>query len=111
MPVTKRDKISEIIEKLINFCTLQGIPYFDDDVKIDIYRKKYTIDDIVGLIVKYLVPAYKLGESALEGYIKLEIERLRMMNLGNKHANYQISDIQIKKVRSFIVQIIDVIHA
>ena len=110
---TKREEITKIVNKLVNYGKEQNFPYFSDSVKIAKFRRDYTPDHIAGLTMKYLVPAHEQGIETLKGYLKVEAERLRMLGalsgVDEDVMKFQLSENQEDYVILRIIQIIDVI--
>jgi hypothetical protein len=110
---TKREQLTKIINNMIEYGKKHNIPYFDDKVKINKFKQKYTTDHIAGLIVKYMIPAYDLD--ILRGYLQVEMDRLRMLAVmagsDTKVIEFKLTKEQEDHVYDNIVQMINIIQA
>jgi hypothetical protein len=110
---TKRKELTKIINIMLKYGEEQKVPYFNNKEKIREFRHKYTTDHVAGLIVKFMIPAYNTG--LLEGYLKIEMERLRMMAvLSGKYSDvveFKLTNEQEVFIYTHIVKMIVIIQS
>jgi hypothetical protein len=110
---TKRKELTKIINNMIEYGQKHNMPYFDDKVKINKFKQKYTTDHIAGLIVKYMIPAY--DQDILKGYLKVEMDRLRMLAVmagsDTKVIEFKLTEDQEKHLYDNIVKMINIIKS
>lgn len=107
-------KKREVIEKKINefhqYAINQKFPYIE---RFEEMRKKYSIEQLVGLIERFIIPAVK--EDCLQEYLICEFERYKMVSLLQGNANDPLRDYVftdehkavIKQYLEFIVKVIE----
>lgn len=99
--VKKSEKINMILDDLEEYAKDQKFEFID---KLKDLRKNYTLDQIVGLIQLYLLPAYK--EECLKEYVESEIERYKIvskfMDLPDINLNSEQLDHIIQKITEII---------
>lgn len=111
--MSKRQEIAKIIHEFVTYAKEQEFPYFDEQEKVDKFMQTYTTGHIAGLINKYMRPAYGHGIEALEGYIRLELDRAKLLAAANgadeKCLNFQLCDEHLQRAITDIIRIIDII--
>jgi hypothetical protein len=111
---TKRQSITEIVNKYIKYGKSQEFPFFDNNEKIAKFKQDYTVDHIAGLIVKYIIPAHSQGIDFLKGYMKLELDRLRalgvMTGADENVLNFQLTTEQEDYTINCLVEVIAIIE-
>jgi hypothetical protein len=110
---TKREELTKIINVMIKYGKEHKMPYFDNNMKINQFKQKYTTDHCAGLIVKYMIPAHE--QNMLKGYLHVEMERLRMMAVMSgvdKHViEFKLTEVQEDYVVERVVEMISIIKA
>lgn len=113
--MSKRQEITKIINKVLEYGKHHKFPYFDDNEKINKFKQEYTTDHCAGLINKYFVPAYDESLDTLKAYFKAETERVRLLGIINnadkKCLKFQLSEIHEDYVINCIVEIIKILRS
>jgi hypothetical protein len=107
---TKKELIEERLNKMEKYATSQKFPFHD---KIEETRKKYNTELIVGLIERFLIPAY--DEKVLKEYLLTELERYKLIAVAQgedaKLLDFSLNDEQMKRIvkdLSYIIKVIKI---
>ena len=106
-------KKSQIITNKLNilqkYAIDQSLPF---STKIEETRQKYSLEFIVGLIERFLIPAYK--DNILKENISAEIERMKILAVAGGEdpelLKFTLSDEQMKVILEHLTIIIKVIQ-
>ena len=106
-------KKSQIITNKLNilqeYAIDENMPF---STKIEEMREKYSLNFIVGLIERFLIPAYK--DAVLKEYISAELERMKILAVAGGEdpelLKFTLSDEQMKVILEHLTIIIKVIQ-
>ena len=100
--VKKSQKINQILDEIDEYGDHEGFKFMD---KMREMRKSYTLEQLIGLLHLYIVPAH--NEGVLKEYILSELEKYRMVGKFMDLPEIDLSDPQLDYLIFKIVEIIN----
>jgi hypothetical protein len=100
--VKKSVIIERILDEISEYGDNQGFSFMD---KLREMRTNYTLEQLIGLLHLYIVPAHK--EGVLKEYIESELEKYRMVGKFMDLPEISLTDTQLDYLIYKLVQLID----
>ena len=72
----KSEILTQKLDILQEYCIDQNFPFHS---KLEDMRKNYTLEFVVGMIERFLIPAY--DDDTLSEYIEAELERMKLLHV------------------------------
>lgn len=106
----KRELIEQIIDKFCQYAESQEFPLVED---LGEFREKYTIEELVALVQRFIIPAHE--SNCLKEYVFAELERYKVLaftsgTIDEKVLRFVFTEEQEDEIVKFIQHLIEVIQ-
>ena len=105
MSCTKREFLENKMNSILQYVKGQSMPFYDT---MEQYAKNLKIEQIVGLVEKFLVPAY--NQQLLQEYIDYEYTKLKALSTFlpelSMYSNFDLTEAQKEHIMQEIESII-----
>ena len=106
----KRELIEKKLDEFYSFAIAQKFPLHD---RVEEFKKKYSTEQIVGIVQRFLIPAKE--SDCLQEYMFAELERYKLMCLASGLVNpsvlgYEFSDQHKQTIVKMVENLIRIIQ-